>query len=104
MWSLHAQALDRLKDVQETFSFHPLQNVAERDEGAGPTRTGTETKNRGGGDIYRAKTQEHRFQTLCFNEGLWLQLSSRINLKKKLKKKKLKKVTSSHRFLTTVLQ
>lgn len=45
VWPLHAQTLDRLKDVQKTFSFHSFQNVAERDEGAGPTRTGTETKN-----------------------------------------------------------
>lgn len=66
--SLHAQTLDRLKDVQETFSFHPLQNVAERDEGAGPTRTGTEAKGRGREIyfifLYRSEPKTHPFQNV----------------------------------------
>lgn len=46
VWSLHAQTLHCLKNVQETLSFHPLQNVTECNKGTSPTCTGTETEGR----------------------------------------------------------
>lgn len=44
VWSLHTQTLDGLKNVQEAFSFYSLEDVAECDEGSGPSRSGAEDK------------------------------------------------------------
>ena len=46
MRPLHAEALDSLENVQQSLRLHPLQDVAERDEGSGAPRTRTAaTKN-----------------------------------------------------------